>query len=62
MAISPRMLAVLRKVDAAREAHFAKLRERGKQEADAKARAKAEQDKQAGRKKLPPSKSPPRPR
>lgn len=40
MAISPRMLAVLQKVDAAREAHFAKLRERGKQEADAKARAK----------------------
>ena len=41
MAISPRMLAVLQKVDALREAHFAKLRERGKQEADVKARAKA---------------------
>src|SRR4029077_15459961 len=46
----PRMLAVLQKVDALREAHFAKLRERGKQEADVKARAKAEQ---AKRKKPP---------
>lgn len=50
MAISPRMLAVLQKVDALREAHFAKLRERGRQEADVKARAKAEQ---AKRKKPP---------
>lgn len=40
MAISPKMLAVLQKVEAAREEHFAKLRERGKQEAEAKARAK----------------------
>ncbi|HEV3346961.1 MAG TPA: hypothetical protein VHC93_07720 [Methylomirabilota bacterium] len=50
MAISPKMLAVLQKVDAIREAHFARLRERGKQEADTKARAKAEQEK---RKKPP---------
>jgi len=40
MAISPKMLAVIQKVEAARLAHLAKLRERGKQEADAKARAK----------------------
>jgi hypothetical protein len=40
MAISPRMLAVLQKVEAAREEHLAKLRERGKQEAKAKERAK----------------------
>jgi hypothetical protein len=32
MAISPKMLAVLQKVDAKREEHFANLRERGKQE------------------------------
>jgi len=50
MAISPKMLAVLQKVDAIREANFARLRERGKQEADTKARAKAEQEK---RKKPP---------
>ena len=50
MAISPKMLAVLQKVDAIREAHFARLRERGKQETDTKARAKAEQEK---RKKPP---------
>src|SRR6266851_5469882 len=59
MAISPRMLAVLQKVDAIREAHFAKLRERGKQEADVKARAKAEQ---AKRKKPPLPKAPRRAR
>ncbi|HSE47547.1 MAG TPA: hypothetical protein VL287_14375 [Gemmatimonadales bacterium] len=37
MAISPKMLAVLRKVEAASEAHLANIRERGKAE---KARAK----------------------
>lgn len=41
MAISPKMLAVLRKVEAASEEHLAKIRERGKREAAAKARAKA---------------------
>lgn len=59
MAISPKMLAVLQKVDAIREAHFARLRERGKQEADTKARAKAEQEK---RKKPPLPKAPRRAR
>ena len=43
MAISPKMLAVLRKVEAAREEHFAKLRQRGKLEAEAKERAKLRQ-------------------
>jgi hypothetical protein len=40
MAISPRMLAVLQKVDAAREEFLAGLRESAKREAKAKARAK----------------------
>ena len=40
MAISPKMLAVLRKVDAARHAHLAGLRESAKREAEAKARVK----------------------
>jgi hypothetical protein len=40
MAISPKMLAVLRKVDAARAEHFAGLRESAKREAEAKVRAK----------------------
>ena len=52
MAISPRMLAVLQKVEAAREEHLAKLRERGKQEAKAKERAKILQ--MASLKKKPP--------
>lgn len=43
MAISPKMLAVIRKVEAAREEHFAKLRQRGKLEAEAKERAKLRQ-------------------
>jgi hypothetical protein len=34
VAISPRMLAVLRKVDAAREAYLAGLRESAKQDAE----------------------------
>jgi hypothetical protein len=52
MAISPRMLAVLQKVEAAREEHLAKLRERGRQEAKAKERAKILQ--MASLKKKPP--------
>jgi hypothetical protein len=40
MAISPKMLAVLQKVDAAREEFFAGLRESARRDADAKARAK----------------------
>jgi hypothetical protein len=40
MAISPRMLAVLQKVDAAREEFLAGLRESARREAKAKARAK----------------------
>ena len=40
MAISPKMLAVLRKVDAAREEFFAGLRKGAKRDAEAKARAK----------------------
>jgi hypothetical protein len=40
MAISPKMLAVLQKVDAKREAHFAGLRESAKRDAEAKVRAK----------------------
>jgi hypothetical protein len=52
MAISPRMLAVLQKVEAAREEHLAKLRERGRQEAKAKERAKILQ--MANLKKKPP--------
>jgi hypothetical protein len=52
MAISPRMFAVLQKVEAAREEHLAKLRERGKQEAKAKERAKILQ--MANLKKKPP--------
>ncbi len=50
MAISPKMLAVIQKVDAASKAHLALLRERGKLEAAAKARAKQ----MAGSKKNPP--------
>ncbi len=58
MAISPRMLAVLQKVEAAREEHLAKLRERGRQEAKAKERAKILQ--MASLKKKPPlAKAPP---
>ena len=41
MAISPKMLAVLQKVEAASQEHLAKIRERGKREAAEKARAKA---------------------
>jgi hypothetical protein len=51
------MLAVLQKVEAAREAHFAKLRERGKQEAKAKERAKRLQ--MTDPKKKPPLTKPP---
>lgn len=40
MAISPKMLAVLQKVEAASREHLAKIRERGKREAAQKARAK----------------------
>jgi len=40
MAISPKMLAVLQKVDAARAEFFDGLRESAKQEAEAKVRAK----------------------
>jgi len=40
MAISPKMLAVLQKVDAARAEFFAGLRESAKREAEAKAHAK----------------------
>lgn len=59
MAISPKMLAVLRKVDAAREEHFAKLRQRGKLEAEAKERAKLRQVTHL--KKEPSAKTPPLP-
>ena len=59
MAISPKMLAVLRKVEAAREEHFAKLRQRGKLEAEAKERAKLRQV--TSLKKEPPVKTPPLP-
>jgi len=41
MALSPKMLAVLRKVDAARAAHFAGLRESAKREAKARAKEQA---------------------
>ena len=41
MAISPKMLAILQKVDDAREHLFAGLRESAKRDAEAKARAKA---------------------
>jgi hypothetical protein len=57
MAISPKMLAVLRKVEAASEEHLAKIRERGKREAAAKARAKALES----LKRKPPIKKPPVP-
>jgi hypothetical protein len=40
MAISPKMLALLQKVDAAREVFFAGLRSSAKRDAEAKARAK----------------------
>lgn len=40
MAISAKMLAVLQKVDAAREEFFAGLRKSAKREAEAKTRAK----------------------
>ena len=43
MAISPRMLAVIQKVDAAREEVFRKIRKRLEFEAAAKERAKLEQ-------------------
>jgi hypothetical protein len=59
MAISPKMLAVLRKVEAAREEHFAKLRQRGKLEAEAKERAKLRQV--TNLKKEPLAKTPPLP-
>ena len=52
MAISPKMLAVLRKVEAASEAHLANIRERGKAE---KARAKLLLE----LKRKPPTKKPP---
>jgi hypothetical protein len=39
MAISPRMLAVLQKVDAARAEYFAGLRKTAKQEAEARTKA-----------------------
>lgn len=41
VAISSKMLAVLQKVEAAREQHFAELRASAKREAEAKARAKS---------------------
>lgn len=41
MAISPKMLAILQKVDDAREHLFAGLRASAKRDAEAKARAKA---------------------
>lgn len=53
MAISPKMLAVIQKVDAASKAHLALLRERGKLEAAAKARAKQ----MADPKKKPPART-----
>lgn len=59
MAISPKMLAVLQKVDAKREEHFANLRERGKQEAAAKVRAKKAAKKTQAAKKTPPIPKPP---
>ena len=52
MAISPRMLAVLRKVEAATEEHLTKIRDRGRAE---KARAKLLLE----RKRKPPMKKPP---
>ena len=55
MAISPKMLAVLQKVDAARAEHFAGLRETAKQEAQMRAKAKKAQ----AAKKKPPIKKPP---
>ena len=64
MAISPKMLAVLRKVEAAREEHFAKLRQRGKLEAEAKERAKLRQvtnQKKEPSVKTPSGKTPPLP-
>lgn len=50
MAVSPRMLALIQKIEAADEQHFARLRERGKQQAEAKERAKKTQ---AAKKKKP---------
>ncbi len=41
MAISPRMLALIQKIEAADAAHFARLRKSAKQEKEAKAEAKA---------------------
>ncbi len=55
MAISPKMLAVLRKVEAASQEHLAKIRERGKREAAEKARAKLLETS----KRKPPSKKQP---
>lgn len=54
MAISPKMLAVLRKVEAAREAHFADLRETAQRETIAREKLK----KAANAKKKPPIKKP----
>jgi hypothetical protein len=71
-AITPRMLAVLQKVEAARAAHLAGLRASGERDAERarvqkaakKARAevarKAADDKRAKPKKNPPIKKPPR--
>ena len=40
MAISPRMLALIQKIEAADAAHFARLRKSAKQDKEAKAQAK----------------------
>ena len=57
MAISPKMLAVLRKVDAARAAHFAGLRASAERAAEQVRAQKAAKKTQATKK--PPMKKPP---
>ncbi len=63
MAISPKMLAVLREVEAAREEHFAKLRKRGKLEAEAKEARELRQvtNQEVSRREDPAGKTPPLP-
>jgi hypothetical protein len=55
MALSAKMLAVLQKVDAAREEFFASLRESAKQEAQ----VRAERKQMTNTKKKPPMRKPP---
>ena len=55
MALSAKMLAVLQKVDTAREEYFARLRERTKREAQVRAQKKQV----TNAKRKPPMKTPP---